>query len=69
MLKFLSSKTNESSKRLIAFLFALTLIAIAIFCNSEKILSQLVYVFTTLIVLLLGLTTVEKLAELWKNKN
>lgn len=69
MINFLRSKTNESSKRLIAFLFAITLICIPIFCKSDKILEMLIYAYSILIVLLLGLATVETIAAIFKNKN
>lgn len=81
MIKFLQSKTNESVKRLIAFLFAITLIVIIfLFCGSViwllyygKPVSEIIQIIITiilcivsLIALLLGLATVETILEIVK---
>jgi len=64
MLNFLRTKTNESSKRLIAFLFALTLIILAFWLRTPQIIDLLFYS----IWLLLGLATTETIANLFKRK-
>ena len=81
---FFQSETNESSKRLIAFLFSTALIVILfLFCGAiiwllyygkdiskiKEIVDILIYCFVGLIALLLGLTTMETLAGIFKNKN
>jgi hypothetical protein len=69
LLGFLQSKTNESLKRVIALIFAISLIVIAFITKSENVLLQIIYGFFVLIALLLGLATIETLADIWKNKN
>lgn len=64
MLNFLRTKTNESSKRLIAFLFASTLIYLALTYHTEQIISYLFYS----ICLLLGLATAETITDLFSKK-
>jgi len=84
LLNFLSSKTNESVKRLIAFLFSLSLIiTLFVFCCAiiwllyygkdiskiKEIVDLLIYCDCGLIALLLGLTTIEKLSAYFKKEN
>jgi len=64
MLNFLRTKTNESSKRLIAFLFALTLIILAFWLRTPQIIDLLFYS----IWLLLGLATAETISGLFSKK-
>ena len=66
MLKFLSSKTNESVKRLIAFLLTLALIGKFFCVNSETILQVFIYSFSVLIALLLALATAETISDIFK---
>ena len=83
MLNFLRSKTSESVKRLIAFLFAATLIIVMIvFCCSiiwllyygkdiskiKEIVDLLIYCHCGLIALLLGLTTFETIVGIFKKQ-
>jgi len=64
MLNFIRSKTNESSKRLIAFLFALTLIILALWLRTPQIIGLLFYS----IWLLLGLAAAETISGLFSKK-
>ena len=69
IMDFLSSKTNESIKRLIAFLFCISLIVVLFIPNSETIKIQIIYGMFVLIALLLGLATAETIVGIFKNKN
>lgn len=66
---FFTSSSNESQKRLIAFMFSVTIIVLAFNVQSVEILKMIVYGLFLLIILLLGLATVEKLYDIYKNKN
>lgn len=66
---FFKSKTNESSKRLIAFMFSITLIVIAFITNSEKILEQIITALSYLIALALGLNMAENITNIFKKEN
>ena len=66
---FFSSKTNESSKRAIAFLFSITMVVIYFFSNDLKIRELLIYCYTVLIALLLGLATAETIVGIFKKDN
>ena len=66
---FLKSKTNESSKRAIAFLFSITMVVIYFFSNDLKIRELLIYCYTVLIALLLGLATAETIVGIFKKDN
>ena len=66
---FLQSKSNESSKRAIAFLFSITMVVIYFFSNEEKIRELLIYCYTVLIALLLGLATAETIVGIFKKDN
>jgi heme/copper-type cytochrome/quinol oxidase subunit 4 len=65
---FFKSKTNESSKRLIAFFFSVTLIVIAFITNDKEILSQIVTSLSYLIALLLGLNMAENVVNILKKE-
>lgn len=66
---FFKSKTNESSKRLIAVIFAITLIVIAFITKDKEILSQIITSLSYLIALLLGLNMAENIATIFKKEN
>ena len=66
---FLQSKSNESSKRAIAFLFSITMVVIYFFSNDLKIRELLIYCYTVLIALLLGLATAETIVGIFKKDN
>ena len=66
---FLQSNTNESSKRAIAFLFSITMVVIYFFSNDIKIRELLIYCYTVLIALLLGLATAETIVGIFKKDN
>ena len=66
---FFKSKTNESSKRLIAFMFSITLIVIAFITKEKEILSQIISALAYLIGLLLGLNMLETISEKFKKEN
>jgi hypothetical protein len=66
---FFTSTSNESQKRLIAFMFSITIIVLAFNVNSIKILEQIIYGMLALIALLLGLTTIENLVNIFKKGN
>ena len=65
---FFKAKTNESSKRLIAVIFAITLIVIAFITKDKEILSQIITSLSYLIALLLGLNMAENIAGNFKPK-
>jgi Ca2+/Na+ antiporter len=69
ILNFLQSKTNESLKRLIAIMFAITLIVIYFFTNDAEIKKLLIYCYSVLIALLLSLATAETIISLFKKNN
>lgn len=69
LLNFLQSKTNESLKRLISILFAITLIAIYFFTKEVEIKKLLIYCYSVLIALLLGLATAETIVGIFKKEN
>jgi heme/copper-type cytochrome/quinol oxidase subunit 4 len=69
ILNFFRSKSNESSKRLIAFMFSVTLIVIAFITNSEKILEQIITALSYLIALSLGLNMAENISNIFKKEN
>ena len=69
ILNFLQSKTNESLKRLIAIMFAITLIVIYFFTNDAEIKKLLIYCYSVLIALLLSLATAETIVSLFKKNN
>lgn len=69
LLNFLQSKTNESLKRLISILFAITLIVVYFFTNDAEIKKLLIYCYSVLIALLLGLATAETIAGIFKKEN
>lgn len=66
---FLSSKTNESSKRAIAFLFSITMIVVYFFSNDVEVKKLLIYCYSVLIALLLGLATAETIVRIFKKNN
>lgn len=65
---FFKAKTNESSKRLIAFFFSVTLIVIAFITNDKEILSQIITSLSYLIALLLGLNMAENVVNILKKE-
>jgi hypothetical protein len=65
---FFKAKTNESSKRLIAVIFAITLIVIAFITKDKEILSQIITSLSYLIALLLGLNMAENIVGNFKPK-
>ena len=69
MKSFLQSKSNESSKRLIAFLFSITMIVVYFFSNDIEIRKLLIYCYCVLIALLLGLATAETIVSIFKKEN
>jgi hypothetical protein len=62
------SKTNESSKRAIAILFSITMVVVYFVTPDVEVKTQLIYCYTALIALLLGLTTAETITGILKNK-
>lgn len=68
MKNFLSSGTPESIKRLIAFLFTIALIAAYFSTNDMGLKTTLVYCYSVLIALLLGLATAETITNLFNKK-
>ena len=66
---FFQSKTNESSKRAIAFLFSITMVVVYFFTNDVEIKKLLVYCYSVLIALLLGLATAETIVKIFKKEN
>ena len=66
---FFVSKTNESSKRAIAILFSVTMVVIYFFSNDVEIKKLLIYCYSVLIALLLGLATAETIVSLFKKEN
>lgn len=62
-------KANESIKRVIAFLFSLALIDIAIYTKLEAIQKFTISGMIILIALLLGLATAEAIINIFKNGN
>lgn len=83
LLGFFQSKTNESLKRIIAFVFSVSLIIILfLFCSAiiwllyygkdvskiKEIVDILIYCFVGLIALLLGLATIENMLPYFKKK-
>ena len=66
---FFTSKSNESQKRLIAFMFSITIIVLAFNVTSIEILKLIVYGIFSLIALLLGLATVETIVNIFKKGN
>jgi Mn2+/Fe2+ NRAMP family transporter len=69
MKSFLQSKSNESSKRLIAFIFSITLVVVYFFTSEPEIRKILIYCYTVLIALLLGLATAETIVSIFKKEN
>lgn len=67
--KLLSSKTNESLKRAVAFLFAITMIIAYFVTESVEIKKLLIYCFAVLISLLLALATAETIVSLFKKSD
>ena len=61
-----SSKTNESSKRAIAILFSITMVVVYFVTPNVEVKTQLIYCYTSLIALLLGLTTAETITGMFK---
>jgi hypothetical protein len=66
---FFVSKTNESSKRAIAILFSVTMVVIYFFSNDVEIKKLLIYCYSVLIALLLGLATAETIVGIFKKEN
>lgn len=66
---FFSSKTNESSKRAIAIMFSVTMVVIYFFSNEKEIKELLIYCYSVLIALLLGLATAETIVGIFKKDN
>jgi presenilin-like A22 family membrane protease len=84
MKSFLQSKSNESVKRLIAFILSITLVVVLLlFCASvvwllyygkqindiKQVIDLLIYCFLALISLLLSLTTAETIVSIFKKEN
>jgi hypothetical protein len=65
MIKFLHTKTNESSKRLIAFMFSITMIVVYFVTSDIETRKLLIYCYSVLIALLLGLATAETIASIF----
>jgi len=63
------SKTNESSKRAIAIMFSVTMVVIYFFSNDVEIKKILIYCYSVLIALLLGLATAETIVNVFKKEN
>lgn len=66
---FFIASTNESSKRLIAIMFSVTMIVIYFFSNEVEIRKTLIYCYSVLIALLLGLATTETIVKFFKKDN
>jgi hypothetical protein len=66
---FFQSETNESSKRAIAILFSVTMVVIYFFSNDVEIKKLLIYCYSVLIALLLGLATAETIVGIFKKEN
>lgn len=66
---FFSTKTNESSKRAIAIMFSVTMVVIYFFSNEKEIKELLIYCYSVLIALLLGLATAENIVGIFKKDN
>jgi len=66
---FFKSETNESSKRAIAILFSVAMVFIYFFSNDVEIKKLLIYCYSVLIALLLGLATTETIVKIFKKEN
>jgi hypothetical protein len=66
LINFLSSKTNESIKRVIAFIFSISLV-IDLFLEKDLLLQKIIIIgMFSLICLLLALATAETIVGIFK---